>query len=113
VRAFCGPARATVKAAGKTFTFANGTCTLSGGYFNVNLGSITLPPAKPRFTYLGIDVKPPHAGTYSNQIVSWQEPGRGYSVVGGTVTVNAGLKGGSFSGQLLTGGAASGVFSCA
>jgi hypothetical protein len=112
VRSFCGPARGTAKAAGTTFSFSGGQCSLAGGYFTVNIGSITLPPAKPKFSYLGIDVKPPQAGTHPNQIVTWQAPGRGYSVNGATVTITAGMKGGSFTGQLLTGGTASGSFTC-
>jgi hypothetical protein len=112
VRTFCGPAHATVKTAGRTFTFSTGQCALSGGYFSVNIGSITLPPAKPKFTYLGIDVKPAKAGAHSNQIVSWQVPGTSYSILGASVTVGPGLKSGSFSGRVLTGGTASGSFSC-
>jgi hypothetical protein len=113
VRTFCGAARATVKAAGKTFLFTSGQCAVSGGYFAVNIGSITLPPAKPKFTYLGIDVRPAAAGAHTNQIVAWQVPGTSYSIAGATVRVNAGMKGGSFSGRLLTGGTASGSFTCA
>ena len=113
VRTFCGPARATVKAAGKTFVFSGGQCTVSSGFFTVNVGSITLgPQSKPKFAYLGIDVKPPRAGLHRNQVVSWQVPGKGYALIGATVTVSAGLKGGTFTGRLIGGGTATGLFSC-
>ena len=112
VRTFCGPAKATAKTAGKTFSFSGGQCEVSQGFFTVNIGSITLPPAKAKFAYLGIDVKPPRAGVHRNQIVSWQVPGKGYSILGATVTVSAGLKSGTFSGRVIGGGAATGSFSC-
>jgi len=113
VRTFCGPAHATVKAGGKTFHFASGICAISRGIFTVNIGSITLGHVKPKFAYLGIDAQPPRAGTHRNQIASWQEPGKSYSILSATVVLNGGLKSGSFSGTLLTGGGkATGSFSC-
>ena len=112
VRTFCGPAKAIAKTAGKTFRFSGGQCAVSQGFFTVNIGSITLPPAKAKFTYLGIDVKVPRAGVHHNQIVSWQVPGKGYSILGATVTVSAGLKSGTFSGRVIGGGAATCSFSC-
>jgi hypothetical protein len=112
VRTFCGPAKATAKTAGKTFSFSGGQCSVTQGYFTVNIGSITLPPAKAKFAYLGIDVKPPRAGVHRNQIVSWQVPGKGYSIIGATVTVRAGLKSGTFAGRVIGGGNATGSFSC-
>jgi hypothetical protein len=112
IRTFCGPARGSAHAAGKTFTFSGGQCAVSQGFFSVNIGSITLPPAKPKSIYLGIDVKPAQAGAHANQIVSWQVPGTDYSIIGANVTVSPGLGGGSFSGRLATGGTASGSFSC-
>ena len=114
VRTFCGPARAIAKAGGKTFHFAGGVCAISRGIFTVNIGSITLGHVKPKFAYLGIDAQPPRAGTHRNQIVSWQEPGKSYSILSATVVLKAGLKGGSFSGTLFTGGGkATGSFTCA
>ena len=112
VRTFCGPAKATAKTAGMTFRFSGGRCEVTQGFFTVNIGSITLPPAKAKLMYLGIDVKPPRAGVHHNQIVSWQVPGKGYSILGATVTVSAGLKSGTFSGRVIGGGAATGSFSC-
>jgi hypothetical protein len=112
VRTFCGPAKATARTGGTTFTFSGGQCAVSQGYFTVNIGSITLPPHKAKFSYLGIDVKPARAGAHRNQIVSWQVPGKGYSILGATVTVGAGLKSGTFAGRLTSGGTATGSFGC-
>src|SRR5258708_14281062 len=109
VRTFCGAAKATAKTAGKTFSFSGGQCEVSQGFFTVNIGSITLPPAKAKFAYLGIDVKPPRAGVHHNQIVSWQVPGKGYSILGATGTVGAGLKSGTFRGRVVGGGHATGA----
>ena len=113
VRTFCGPAKATAKIGSQTFRFSGGSCTVEGGYFNVNVGSITLPPAKPKFAYLGIDVKPPRPGTHPNQVVAWQEPGKRYGLLPVSVTVKPGLKGGTFTGKVLGGaGTGSGTFTC-
>jgi len=114
VRTFCGPAKATAHVSGKTFHFHGGKCELSGGYFTVNIGSITIagPGVKPKFSYLGIDVKPPRPGLHHNQVVSWSVPGKGYTLFGATVTVKSGLKGGTFTGHLIVGGNGSGSFSC-
>ena len=113
VRTFCGPAKATAKIGGQTFRFSGGSCAVEGGYFTVNIGSITLPPAKPKFAYFGMDVKPPKAGTHPSQILSWQEPGKRYSLLPVTVTVKPGLKSGTFTGKVLGGtGTGSGSFTC-
>jgi hypothetical protein len=113
VRTFCGSAKATARIGGTTFRFSGGSCAVEGGYFTVNIGSITLPPAKPKFAYFGMDVKPPKAGAHPNQIVSWQEPGKRYSLLPVSVTVKPGLKGGTFTGKVLGGtGTGSGSFSC-
>ena len=112
VRTFCGPARATAKAGGKTFRFSGGQCAISRGIFTVNIGTVTITRVEPKFSYLGIDAQPPKAGAHHNQIVSWQVPGKGYSIISATVTIAAGLRSGTFSGRLLTGGVASGSFTC-
>ena len=72
VRTFCGPARGVAHAEGKTFHFSGGMCLVSRGYFTVNIGSITIggQGVKPKFLYLGIDVRPARDGVHANQIVS-------------------------------------------
>ena len=114
VRTFCGPAKGVAHAQGKTFHFSGGMCLVSRGYLTVNIGSITIggPGVKPKFLYLGMDVRPPRDGKHANQIVSWQAPGKGYSLLGATVTVRGGLKRGSFTGRVIGDGPASGSFTC-
>ncbi len=113
MRTFCGPATATARVGSKTFRFSGGQCTVSQGYFTVNIGAITLGSEKPKYAYLGIDVKPPKAGTHASQIVSWQAPGKRYSLLPAKVTVASGLRSGTFSGPVLGGsGSATGSFHC-
>jgi hypothetical protein len=110
-RTFCGPAKAqvTVHAVDHRFD-GGGLCTRSGGTFSINVGTITLPPGKPKFSYFGITVFKAHDGTFKNQAVGWQLPGTGKSIIGGTITLSHGMRRGTFSGkiygtnQLATGG---------
>lgn len=110
-RTFCGSARATAKVGGKTVTFAGGKCEVAGGTFTVNIGTISLGAAKPKYLYFGMDVTPAKAGAHTG-LVAFSVPGKRYSLLNAKVTVKAGLRGGSFSGTVLSGGTASGTFSC-
>src|SRR5213078_3028910 len=65
VRTFCGPAKAVVKVGGKTLHFKGGKCETLSGYYTVNLGSITLPPAKPKYLYFGLTTTKHRSGTFS------------------------------------------------
>jgi hypothetical protein len=111
-RTFCGPAHATAKTGGKTFRFAGGNCEVVGGFFTVNIGTVSLGARKPKYAYFGIDVQPPKAGAHSNQIVTFSFAGKRYSVLRASVVVKSGLHSGTFSGTVLTGGRATGSFSC-
>jgi hypothetical protein len=112
-RTFCGPAHATLKAGGKAYAFRGGACTISGGYFTINIGTITLPPGKPKYTYFGITVFGKRDGVYRNSAVSWQVRGQKNSLILSTVTVSGGRLRGTFAGKLLFGGGpASGSFGC-
>jgi hypothetical protein len=103
-RTFCGSARATVTAGATHLAFAGGECSKEGGAFSVNIGTITLPPGKPKYTYFGLTVFTTHAGTFKSPApaVGWQLPGgkRG-SILYATVTIAPGMKRGSFTGKLL------------
>jgi hypothetical protein len=120
---FCGPAKATVKAGGKTLSFTNGQCQIKPQSLTVNIGSAILGSQKPAKPYFGFDVgkvggatfggKAATAdGTYSNLSVAFNANGTRYLVLRATVTLKNNRKAGTFSGSLLTGGAASGSFSC-
>ena len=113
-RTFCGPAHATLKVGGKTLAFTTGSCQMSSSIFSINIGTITLPPGKPKYDYFGITVMAKKGGTYSNQSVTWQLPhGKAGSVVYATIKLAGNRKSGTFSGQVLgTSGKGTGSFSC-
>ncbi|MEK7425529.1 MAG: hypothetical protein AAB131_17010 [Actinomycetota bacterium] len=119
VRTWCGPAKATVKLAGKTRAIKGGACELVNFHgikaFTVNTGRYTVPPAKPKFTSFsaaGSDTKP---GTYTGWLINFQTPGKQwiFKLQGQKVTITkAGGKAGTFSGKLDGGGTASGSWTC-
>lgn len=109
VRVFCGPARATVKFAGKTYHVRNGRCQKTpggGGFgiaFTVNLGMQQLPPppasAPAKFSYFGVGLEKAKGGTYKNQVVGISVAGRpNLSPLENKVVVGKNLEKGSFTG---------------
>jgi hypothetical protein len=115
VRTFCGPAKATVKIGGKTLSFKNGKCEKLSGYYTVNIGSITLPLAKPKYSYFGLTTTKKRGGTYSVKDVPlvWQTPGKRFALWKGSVKISSSMKSGTFSGTTLEGSQkASGSWSC-
>ncbi len=108
VRVYCGPARATVKFAGKTYHIRNGRCQkASGGGFGiafvVNLGIQQLPPpaasAPAKFSYFGVGLEKAKGGTYKNQAVGISVAGKpNLSPLENRVVVSKSLKKGSFTG---------------
>jgi hypothetical protein len=74
-RTFCGHARATLHIGGKTYVFSGGSCDSTSSAFTINIGTITLPPGKPKYRYFGITVFTTHDGPFQNQAVGWQFPG--------------------------------------
>ncbi len=124
---WCGPAKATLKFAGKRLSIKGGVCGPSGGFWTLNVGKFTVPPAKPKFTYFGAAAPKAKPGTYkSGQFtISFQLPGKSYALQGGPawgvpwpkVTITAGAKKGTFSGHayasaLGKGQPVSGSWSC-
>jgi hypothetical protein len=111
-RTFCGPARATVHIGGRTLVFAGGNCDRSA--FTINLGTITLPPGKPRYRYFGITVFTNRDGVFKDQAVSWQLPnGQRNSLFHATVKLAGGRSHGTFAGSTLVGNVkGSGSFHC-
>lgn len=119
VRTWCGPAKATIKFAGKSLTIKGGACELVSyqgvRLFTVNTGRYTVPPAKPKFTSFsaaGSNTKP---GTYKGWLVNFQTSGRQwlFKVLTLKVTITrAGGKAGTFTGTLDRGGVASGSWTC-
>jgi hypothetical protein len=103
--AWCGPAKATVRVAGKTYHFSHGLCQKAEGFSKgtkvlaVNIGTQTLPPSAPKSSYFGVLTDKAKAGIYHGQAVSWQVPGKGFAELTNKVVVGANLKKGTFRGQ--------------
>lgn len=105
VRTWCGPAKATVHVAGKTYHFAHGLCKKTQGFskgskvLSVNIGTQTLLPSAPKAFYFGVLTEKAKGGTFTNQVVSWQVPGKSFAALINEVVVSANLKKGSFKGK--------------
>ena len=113
-RTFCGNAKATVHLGGKTYVFTGGSCDSTTSTFTINLGTITLPPGKPKYRYFGVTVFTGKDGTYTNQAVGWQLPGGVHQALfHATIKLTGGRKHGTFKGTTLADQKpGSGTFSC-
>jgi hypothetical protein len=110
-RTFCGPARATVKLNGKTVAYKGGSCSTSIGLFSLNIGTVVLGTVKNAPEYLGVTAtgKP---GSHSRQTIAVVHAGASRAVIG-TVTLEPGLKSGTFTGKAFGSKATiSGSFTC-
>jgi hypothetical protein len=112
--AFCGPAKATAKVGGRTYTFTSGSCVRTSKYFYLNLGTEVLEGPKGTYSYFGLIVgaypganpgtKPaPKDGTYSAGLVTIRWKGKD-SILNGAgdptvkITLKKGRTAGTFSG---------------
>jgi hypothetical protein len=116
-RTFCGSAHATVKAGGKTYSFKGGECSISSGYFTINIGTITIPvpgkTTKPKYTYFGLTIFAKKDGTYKDAAITWQFPGKSESIVHNTTVLGGHGSRGTFTGKLLLGHVlGTGSFAC-
>lgn len=120
-RTFCGPASATIHIAGKTSTLKGGECERTSQYLSVNIGTTVLgTTSKTSPNYFGLDVgktlgggtPATHDGTYKAFALTWVISDKHDSSINATVTLKNGRTSGAFSGPLITGGSASGTFSC-
>jgi hypothetical protein len=110
VRVFCGPGRATLVVAGRTYRFRSGECFRSKDFTNVNIGTYTVSGA-PLGRYLRV-VGPSRDGTTRRGSVSWQLPGILDGISRAQLTLKAKGTRGSFSGRTRSGRPASGSFNC-
>src|SRR5262249_62348585 len=103
-RTFCGPAKATVHVGGKTYMFSGGSCDTTSPAFQIHIGTIPLPPGKPKYRYFGIAVFTKHDGTFANQAISWQFPnGMHGSLYRAKIVLRGGRAKGTFSGVTIAG----------
>ena len=102
---FCGPAKATVRVAGKSISFSGGMCAISQGFWTVNIGTIELGQPHKTKSYFGLALlKPSHAdGSYSGVGFAFNVPGKSWGVSGAKLTLRNGGKAASFSGKLTLG----------
>jgi hypothetical protein len=121
-RVFCGPAKATVRLGGKTFTFSGGDCERTSDYLAVNIGTVLLGTAAHKPDYFGLDVgrilgtgtPARRDGTYKGSALAVDYGGKGYAVRADqiSVTLSGNRSKGTFTASLLLGGNVSGSFSC-
>jgi len=107
---FCGPAKAAVKVAGKTYALSGGSCTKTSKYVNVNIGTLVLSGPKKTYSYFGLLVgrypgslpgakASPKDGTYAGGLVSFVWKGKSYSAdTNVKITLKKGRSAGTFSG---------------
>jgi hypothetical protein len=101
-RVFCGPASATVKTGGKTYTFRNGTCLRAGitRVFTMSIGRLATSKGKPKYSYFGIIVPSAnHDGVYRRALVTWVSGGKRYALANVKVRLTNKQSRGSFSGR--------------
>jgi hypothetical protein len=100
---FCGPAKATVKVQGKTYSFKGGSCTKTGKYVNVNIGTVVLGAAKQKQPYFSVLVgaypganpgtrAAPKDGTYGGALVVVRSNSKGWDLNGFDKDVKVTLK---------------------
>lgn len=120
VRTWCGPAKATVKVAGKKLAIKGGACEYVNYQgiksWTVNTGRYTVAPAKPRFSSFSAAGSYGKPGTYSDWgLINFQTPGKQWLFKLRTLKVTItkpGAKAGTFTGKLDGGGTASGTWTC-
>ena len=119
-RTFCGPASATVKLGTHTTVLKPGECAHTTTGFTINVGTILLGITSPTApNYFGITLGPPayptpasKDGTYTQGALAFVIGHKHYAILSPTITLTGNRTKGTFSGQLLTGGTASGSFNC-
>jgi hypothetical protein len=114
----CGPAKATVTYAGKTYKFTVGRCHKIGGGFFVNIGKSAALGDKPvAYAFdVGVPSFPkPHDGTYTETVtLVWQIPGQRFQLKAPyEIALSNNLQKGTFSGPVIgRSGKAKGSWTC-
>jgi hypothetical protein len=124
-RVFCGPAKATVKVGGKTFSFTGGSCERTSKYLAISIGTVVLgTTTKKKPDYFGLDVgaypgstvkSAAKDGSNTGGVIAVVHAGKAYLLRGDTakITLSGGRTRGTFSADGLLGSSgATGSFSC-
>jgi hypothetical protein len=113
---FCGPASASVKTSGKTYSFRNGTCLRAGitKVFTMSIGKLRLGKGKPRYSYFGVTVPAAnHDGVYRRAAVTWVVGGKRHALVNVKLRLTNDQSRGTFAGRAAGGrGKVTGSFRC-
>ena len=113
---FCGPASASVKRAGKTYTLRGGSCLRAGitRIFTMSIGKLTIGKGKPRYSYFGVTVPSAnHDGTYHQAVVTWAIGGKRYSLLNVKLRLTSDQTRGTFAGRAAgERGTVTGSFRC-
>lgn len=115
-RTYCGPASASVKVAGKTHTFRNGSCLRAGitHVFTMSIGKLTIGNGKTRYSYFGLSVPTAnHDGIYRRAVITWSIGGKRDSLSNVKLRLSNNQTRGSFSGRAVgRRGRVTGSFRC-
>ncbi len=112
VRTFCGPAKAVVKAGGRTWRFAGGRCIKSQAGLQVGVGRYSLNTSNPSFRGFWLSSPKAKDGVSRLNVIDWQVPGAAYSFTTSTLRVAGKVTRGTFTGRVGGLGRGSGSFSC-
>lgn len=100
---FCGPAKATVKVGGKTYSFKDGACVKTSKYLNINIGTVVFGVAKQKQSYFSVLIgqypganpgtkAAPKDGTYGGGLVVVRYQGKAWDLNGFDKDVKVTLK---------------------
>jgi hypothetical protein len=111
---YCGTANATVKIAGKPYSFTKGVCYRNAGSMSVGVGKFTLTPgASPLYRALYLTAPATQDGTYRLGVLTLQFKGKTLNSAHVTVVVKDKRLRGTFSGKFVRDGRTfTGSFTC-
>jgi hypothetical protein len=100
---FCGPAKATVKVGGKTYSFKGGACVKTAKYLNINIGTVVFGATKQKQAYFSVLIgqypganpgtkAAPKDGTYGGGLVVVRYQGKAWDLNGFDKDVKVTLK---------------------
>jgi hypothetical protein len=108
---YCGSAKATVHMQGKTVHFSDGLCFRVPGNFEVGIGKYT-SQGSPKFKAFLLNAPAFGDGTFRNQVIHFQLPGKDYLSAKNKVVIAGKRTRGTFSGKLMSGVLFNGSFTC-
>jgi hypothetical protein len=102
VAIYCGSAKATVHVQGKTYKFTDGLCFRVPSSFLIGVGKLTTF-GTPKFKAFYLTAPATKDGTFHNQAIRYQLPGKDYTSATNKVVISGRRTRGTFSGRLTLG----------